>query len=90
MKIDKQNGNVCFNEEQHLYWNIKDPNKTYTSVTTLIHTYVEKFDEIFWGYYKALEKLVGDETFKQTLVKKNLLATKKWDNKYAHALGVSV
>ena len=35
MKVDKQNGNVCYNDEEHIYWNEKDNGK-YISVTTLI------------------------------------------------------
>ena len=51
MKIDKQNGNVKYNDEDHLYWN--DDGK-FISVTTLIGKYEQPFDEVFWSGYKAL------------------------------------
>lgn len=38
MKIDKQNGNVAFENSSHTYWNVND-NEKYVSVTTLIHRY---------------------------------------------------
>jgi hypothetical protein len=54
MKIDKQNGSVCFNEDSHVYWNVND-NEKYISVTTLIERYAQPFDSEFWSGYKALE-----------------------------------
>lgn len=63
MKIDKQNGEVAFNEELHKYFNVKDPNRNYTSVTTLIGKYYPHFDEEFWSRYKALQELVGEDEF---------------------------
>ena len=36
LKIDKQNGNVAFNDSQHKYWNVEDNSISYISVTTLI------------------------------------------------------
>lgn len=60
-KIDKQNGNVKYNDEEHLYWN--DDGK-FISVTTLIGRYEQPFDEDFWSSYKALEKLLTKEQFK--------------------------
>ena len=44
MKIDKQNGKVCFNNDSHCYWNIDD-NEKYISVTTLIHRFPQPFDK---------------------------------------------
>ena len=74
MQIDKKNGNVCFNEDQHLYWN--DVNgERYISVTTLIESYGQPFDKEFWSGYKALEQLLPPEGWK--LEKKNLLNTHK-------------
>jgi hypothetical protein len=35
MDVDKKNGEVCFNEDNHTYWNEKN-NQKYISVTTLI------------------------------------------------------
>mgnify|MGYP001772386015 FL=1 len=57
MKIDKQNGTVAFNDQEHIYWNVND-NKRYVSVTTLIHRYTQEFDKEFWSSYKDLEKLL--------------------------------
>lgn len=48
MIINKQNGNCAFNEEAHIYWDVRDPNKKYISVTTAIHSYVEEFDVFFF------------------------------------------
>ena len=77
MKIDKKNGNVKYNDEEHLYW---DDNGKYISVTTLIGKYCQPFDKEFWSGYKALEKLLSKENFK--MEKKMLLDTKKIELKY--------
>lgn len=74
MEITKRNGNVCFSEETHTYWNEND-NKKYISVTTLIGKYVTPFDKDFWSAYKALEKLIPSDYWK--LEKQALLNTKK-------------
>lgn len=76
MKIDKQNGNVCFNDENHCYWNVND-NEKYISVTTLIHKFTQPFDKDFWSSYKALEKLIPKDNW--TIEKKSLLNSKKFD-----------
>lgn len=77
MVIDKQNGNVKYNDAEHLYW---DDNGKYISVTTLIHQFSKPFDQDFWSAYKAIEKLLTKEEFK--LEKKQLLDTKKVDLDY--------
>lgn len=77
MKIDKQNGNVKYNDENHLYW---DDKGNYISVTTLIEKFGQPFDKDFWSAYKALEKILSKEEFK--FEKKNLLDTRKIDLKY--------
>ena len=46
MEIDKKNGEVCFNEENHTYWNENDNGK-YISVTTLIVKFAQPFDKDF-------------------------------------------
>lgn len=74
MKIDKQNGNIAYNDELHRYWNVNDECK-YISVTTLIGKYEQPFDRDFWSAYKALEKLIPAEDWK--IEKKSLLDTKK-------------
>jgi hypothetical protein len=76
MQIDKQNGNVAFNEEKHRYWNVKDASKKFISVTTLIERFGQPFDKDFWSSYKALEKLLPADSWK--IEKKSLLATKKF------------
>ena len=80
--IDKINGDVAFNEELHLYWNTRNKDIKYTSVTTLIQNYYEKFDEEFWSSYKAIERIVGADVFKSMSIKGMLLDVKKWDDKY--------
>lgn len=75
--VDKRNGNVGFNEKEHLYFNIDDPSKRYISVTTLIHNYTQPFDKEFWSAYKALEQLLPKNSW--TVEKKSLLNSKKFD-----------
>lgn len=64
MTIDKQNGNVAFNEVEHKYWNVNDVNKKYVSVTTLIEKYGQEFDGEFWSAYKAFQKLIPSDEWK--------------------------
>ena len=73
MKIDKQNGNVCYSDLEHIYWNSITDQK-YVSVTTLIGKYEKPFDKEFWSMYKALEKTLTATQFKTQ--KKKLLDTK--------------
>lgn len=82
LKIDKINGELAFNDEAHLYWNTKHLERQYTSVTTLIGKYHEKFDEYFWSRYKALERLMGLQEFSNSGVKSTLLTKKKWTDAY--------
>ena len=77
MKVDKQNQNVCYNDEKHTYW---DENGKYVSVTTLIGKFCQEFDNEFWSGYKALERLLSAEEFK--IEKAQLLKTHKIDIKY--------
>ena len=76
MKIDKRNGDVCFNEDSHVYWNEHD-NAKYISVTTLIERYAQPFDKNFWSAYKALEQLLPADAW--GIEKKSLLDTHKFD-----------
>jgi len=77
MKIDKENGNVKYNDDEHRYW---DDDGNYISVTTLIGRYEHEFDKNFWSAYKALEKLLTKEQFK--FEKTKMLQTKKVDIPY--------
>lgn len=77
MEIDKRNGNVKYNDANHVYW---DDNGRYISVTTLINQLSQPFDKDFWSAYKALEKILTKDQFK--IEKKNLLETRKIDLKY--------
>ena len=86
MKIDKQNGNVCFNDENHCYWNIND-NEKYISVTTLIHQFTQPFDKEFWSAYKALEKLIPKDSW--AIEKKSLLNSKKFDKSILDVYDIS-
>ena len=86
MKIDKQNGNVCFNNDSHCYWNIND-NEKYISVTTLIHRFTQPFDKEFWSAYKALEKLIPKDSW--AIEKKSLLNSKKFDKAILEVYNIS-
>lgn len=77
LTIDKQNGNIGFNEEFHRYVDLTNPTIKFTSVTTMIEKFGQPFDKEFWSAYKALEKLLDADSWK--LEKKSLLSTKKFD-----------
>ena len=77
-RIDKENSDCVYSDEEHVYINKKD-NSRYISVTTLINKYSEEFDEEFWSSYKALEEIMDGDTF--SILKKALLATKKFNPK---------
>ena len=77
-RIDKENSDCVYSDEEHVYINKKD-NSRYISVTTLINKYSEEFDEDFWSSYKALEEIMDGDTF--SILKKALLATKKFNPK---------
>ena len=76
-KITKQNGNIAFEEEAHIYYDVTKPEQKFISVTTLIHSFTQPFDKEFWSAYKALEKLLPKEDW--AIEKKSLLNTKKFD-----------
>lgn len=88
MTIDKQNGDVCFNENAHVYFNVNNPKKQYISVTTLIHKFEPTFDKEFWSAYKAIEQLVEPDYWKQ--IRKELLSTKAVDNKLLIGYDINV
>lgn len=86
MKIDKQNGNVAFENSSHTYWNVND-NERYVSVTTLIHRYTQEFDKDFWSSYKALEKLLPKDSW--NIEKKSLLNSKKFNRELLDTYSIS-
>lgn len=86
MDIDKKNGNIAFNEESHLYWNV-DNNEKYISVTTLIHKFANEYDAEFWSAYKALEKLLPEDSW--NIEKKSLLNTKKFNKEILDVYNIS-
>lgn len=85
MEINKQNGEVAFNEQEHAYWNVND-NGRYISVTTLIGKYAPVYDSSFWSAYKALEQLLPVESWK--IEKKALLSSKKLDKNLFSIYGI--
>lgn len=87
MKIDKQNGPVCFNEESHTYWDNENENSKYISVTTLIHSFTQPFDKDFWSAYKALEKLIPKEYW--SIEKKSLLNSKIFNKELLNVYSIS-
>ena len=86
MKIDKQNGNIAFENDSHTYWDIEN-NKKYVSVTTLIHQYTQEFDKNFWSAYKSLEQLIPKASWE--IEKKSLLNTKKFDKELLNVYNIS-
>ena len=76
-EITKQNGNIAFNEDLHIYWDVTSPKEKFVSVTTLIHNFTQPFDRIFWAQFKALERLLSKEDW--AIEKKSLLNTKRFD-----------
>ena len=74
-QVDKENDNVFFNDEKHVYLD-KLTGEPYISVTTLIGKYENEFNENFFSKYKALEALAEPDYF--SLVKSGLLATQIW------------
>lgn len=77
MHYDKINKDVAFRESDHKYFNVKDSSISYTSVTTLLGNYQEKFDGELMSRYKALEALADPEDFKK--VKSEILSSRRVD-----------
>jgi len=89
LKIDKENGDLLYNDEHHIYWNKRHSDRKYTSVTTLIQKYHEKFDSEFWSAYKSMEAMMGPQEFAQCGLKSALLKRKKWDRKLLNTYDVN-
>ena len=69
MKVDKENNDCRYNDEEHVYWN-KQTNDKYISVTTLIGKYKKGFTDdsgkgFLWSEYKAIEDKLGDTLFQE-------------------------
>ena len=88
MKIDKENDGVAFNDSAHVYWDISNPKKEYISVTTLIGSYAQPFDSDFWSKYKALEKILDTDVWKD--LKKTLLNTHRITKEILEAYSVDI
>jgi hypothetical protein len=88
LKVDKSNGDLQYNDEHHIYFNKRHPDRKYTSVTTLIGKYYEKFDSEFWSAYKSMEALMGPVEFRDCGLKSALLKKKKWDDKLLDTYGI--
>lgn len=76
--VDKENDEVAYNDEKHLYFSKKDGSH-FISTTQIIHAYQPEFDSLFWSSYKACEYFLGEEFGE---LKKELLKTKKWKDSY--------
>ena len=87
LKIDKQNENMAFNEENHVYFDVTDTKKKYISVTTMIEKFGQPFDKDFWSSYKALEKLLPAEEW--AIEKKSLLNSKKFNKELLELHNIS-
>lgn len=86
-KITKQNGNIAFEEEAHIYYDVTQPDQKFISVTTLIHSFTQPFDKEFWSAYKALEKLLDKDAW--SIEKKSLLSSKKFDKVLLELHGIT-
>lgn len=86
MEIDKRNGNVVYNDSNHVYWK-EGTDEKFVSVTTLISKFEQDFDSDFWASYKTLEKILGKEKFK--LEKSKLLKTKRFDKTLLEVYDIS-
>ena len=72
-KVDKENENTIYSDEQHVYID-KASNQKCISVTTLIGKYENEFDEDFWSSYKALEEMMDGDVW--SIVREALLNKK--------------
>lgn len=71
--VDKENDDVAYNDEKHLYFSKKD-GSPFISCTQIVHAYQPEFDSCFWASYKACEYFLGEDFGE---LKKELLKTKK-------------
>lgn len=83
MQVDKKNGNICFNDASHIYFEEDNPECKYTSVTTLIHGFSNPFDAEFQSAIKALEKFLPKDVY--AIEKKSIRAKKVFDRSILEA-----
>lgn len=83
----KINGNIAFQEKDHVYFDVTDTKKKYISVTTMIEKFGQPFDKDFWSSYKALEKLLPAEEW--AIEKKSLLNSKKFNKELLELHNIS-
>lgn len=88
LEIDKKNGSVAFNDQNHVYWNVEDASIKYVSVTTMIEKFGQPFAKEFWSAYKALEKILPKDEW--AIEKKSLLNTKKFDMDILEAHNIDI
>jgi hypothetical protein len=62
LSIDKEIGDVAYNDEFHKYWS-KSEGIVFTSVTTIIGLYHDKFDKAYWLPYKALQSIIPSDVW---------------------------
>ena len=82
--VDKENEDVKYSDESHVYWT-KDGEQQCISVTTLIGKY-HSFDTDFWSSYKALESILGNKKFLE--IKPNLLKRKVFKKEMLETLSI--
>ena len=54
--------NIVFSKDDHKY---QAGERVYTSVSKLISKYKNEFDSDHWSTYKAIEKVMGEDNFRQ-------------------------
>lgn len=87
MNIDKQNGDVCFSEKEHIYFEPQNPSVKYISATTLIHEFTQPFDKELKSAIAAIKKLLDPEILK--VERKALNGITKFDKSILAAYNIS-
>ena len=87
MEYDKINNGVCFRDSDHIYFEEKNPECKYISVTTLIHGFTQPFDADFNSAMKALEQLLPPDVW--ALEKKSLRAKNKFNKEILKVYNIS-
>ena len=87
MNIDKRNGDVCFSEKEHVYFEPQDPSVKYISATTLIHEFTQPFDKELKSAIAAIKKLLKPEILQ--VERKALSGITKFDKSILAAYNIS-